>query len=275
MFKTLRADIDAVLDRDPAARSAIEVFLAYPGVHAVLYYRIAHWCWQNDLKLLGRLISVWARFTTGIEIHPGATIGQRFFIDHGMGVVIGETAEIGDDVTLYQGVTLGGTTLNQGKRHPTLKNNVIVGAGAKVLGPITLHDNARVGSNSVVLRDVPMCATVVGSPARIVGDATVAGFTAYGTPCDKLPDPVAKLVDELQAEIDHLSARLAKVEKRELDVAGKDPIEMIEEEPDPSDLADDLSGDEKLALRLVKPEARVLELSPHKPGRSRKKSAVA
>ena len=154
-FKAIRSDLDAVLARDPAARSRIEVVLTYPGFHAVLLHRLAHRAWAADFKLLGRWISGLARFLTGIEIHPGATIGPRFFVDHGMGVVIGETAEIGADVTLYQGVTLGGTSLDQGKRHPTLADGVIVGAGAKILGPFTVGKNARVGSNAVVLEAVP------------------------------------------------------------------------------------------------------------------------
>ncbi|HCW92821.1 MAG TPA: serine O-acetyltransferase, partial [Flexistipes sinusarabici] len=151
-FKTIREDIKAVFDRDPAAKSMAEVLLCYPGLHAILFHRFAHWLWKKKLYLLGRFVSHIGRFLTGIEIHPGAKIGKRFFIDHGMGVVIGETAEVGDDVTLYHGVTLGGVSLNKGKRHPTVGNNVIIGAGAKILGPFTVGKNSKVGSNSVVVK---------------------------------------------------------------------------------------------------------------------------
>src|SRR5581483_12345473 len=160
LFKNLREEIDTVLSKDPAARSRLEVVLCYPGFHSILFYRVAHWLWSRKFLLLGRFVSHVGRLLTGIEIHPAAKIGRRFFIDHGMGVVIGETAEIGDDVTLYQGVTLGGVSWNKGKRHPTLGNNVVVGAGAKILGPFTVGDNARVGSNSVVVHEVPPGATV-------------------------------------------------------------------------------------------------------------------
>src|SRR3989337_3684999 len=162
MFRHLREDITSIFDRDPAARNAWEVITCYPCVHALLIHRLAHWLWTARLRWLGRMLSQIGRFFTGIEIHPGATIGRRFFIDHGMGVVIGETAEIGDDCTLYHGVTLGGTTWNKGKRHPPLENGVIIGAGAKVLGPITLGSGCRVGSNAVVVKEVPDNATVVG-----------------------------------------------------------------------------------------------------------------
>src|SRR5271155_4431283 len=164
----MREDVQAVFDRDPAARTALEVTLAYPGLHAIWMYRAAHWLWEQRLYLLGRLLSELARWITGIEIHPGATIGKRFFIDHGMGVVIGETAEIGDDVLLYQGVTIGGTGGEKGKRHPTLGNHVVVGTGAKVLGNITIGDYAKIGAGSVVVRSVPEYSTVIGIPGRIV-----------------------------------------------------------------------------------------------------------
>lgn len=168
MFTSIREDIRAAVARDPAARNQFEVLIVYPGIHALIFYRFNHWLWHLGLKLLARFLSNIARFLTGIEIHPAATIGRRLFIDHGMGVVIGETAEIGDDCTIYHGVTLGGTSLNKGtKRHPTLKNNVIVGAGAKVLGPVTLGDNVHVGANSVVVKDVPEGATVVGVPGQL------------------------------------------------------------------------------------------------------------
>ena len=173
MFKSLREDVEAVFQRDPAARSRLEVILCYPGLHALMFHRLAHWLWRRDWKLGGRFVSQVGRFLTGMEIHPGAVIGRRFFIDHGMGVVIGETAEIGDDVTLYQGVTLGGVSLDPGKRHPTLGNGVVVGAGAAVLGPFTVGDGARIGSNAVVVREVPPGVTVVGIPARPAGPQPV------------------------------------------------------------------------------------------------------
>ncbi len=187
MFKHLRDDIACILERDPAARSTWEVLTCYPGLHALLMHRFAHWCWTHGLRWLGRFTSHMARFFTGIEIHPGATIGRRVFIDHGMGVVIGETAEIGDECTIYQGVTLGGTSLYKGeKRHPTLGRGVVVSAGAKVLGGFTVGDGARVGSNAVVIKPVPAGATAVGIPARIIHkevEGKVAGkaaFSAYG-----------------------------------------------------------------------------------------------
>jgi len=213
MFRRIREDISCVFDRDPAARNSFEVLTAYPGVHAIIIHRMSHGLWNMGLKWLARFLSHFARWITGIEIHPGVKIGRRFFIDHGMGVVIGETAEIGDDCTLYHGVTLGGTTWNKGKRHPTLANNVVVGAGAKVLGPITLAEGARVGSNAVVVKDVPAGATVVGIPGRIVAVrdetdehrkafAEKIGFDAYGTSAD-MPDPVA---NALNCMLDHVHA---------------------------------------------------------------------
>ena len=222
MFEGIREDIRSVFHRDPAARTSVEVLLNYPGLHAVLMHRLAHKLWTMDFKLSARFISSFSRWLTGIEIHPGATIGRRFFIDHGMGVVIGETAEVGDDVTIYHGVTLGGTTWNKGKRHPTLKNGVVVGAGAKVLGPITVGENARVGSNAVVTKDVPGEATVVGIPGRIIckeGDGDCAeerkrqamaskiGFDAYGMTPD-MPDPIAHSIKNM---LDHMHAVDQKV----------------------------------------------------------------
>lgn len=213
MFRRIRDDIRSVFERDPAARSTVEVLLTYPGLHAVWSHRIAHFLWGLRLKLLARLISQLSRWLSGIEIHPGATIGERFFIDHGMGVVIGETAVIGADCTLYHGVTLGGTSWEKTKRHPTLGNNVVVGAGAKILGPIVIGDNARVGSNSVVVKDVPAGATVVGIPGRIVTPkdntqsdkrramAEKIGFDAYGQHHGQLPDPVSQALDRI---LDHL-----------------------------------------------------------------------
>ena len=212
-FKTLRDDIDAIMARDPAARSRLEVVLCYPGFHAALLHRLANAAWRHGWTLLGRFSSHIGRWLTGIEIHPGAKIGRRFFVDHGMGTVIGETSEIGDDVTLYQGVTLGGTSLNQGKRHPTLKDGVIVGAGAKILGPVTVGTGARVGSNAVVLGDVEDGVTVVGIPARAVikKQAVAKDFCAYGSSGD-LPDPVARAMDTICADVGALRARVAELE---------------------------------------------------------------
>lgn len=182
MFQRIRSDVQCILDRDPAARSTWEVLTLYPGLHALVLHRLAHWFWVRNLRWLGRFVSQFSRWLTGIEIHPGATIAERVFIDHGMGVVIGETAEIGDDVTLYHGVTLGGTSWKEGKRHPTLGNGVVVGAGAKILGPITIGDGAKIGSNAVVVKDVPAGATAAGIPARILDEEkkSAVGFNAYG-----------------------------------------------------------------------------------------------
>ena len=197
MFKAIKEDISSVFDRDPAARSTLEVLTCYPGVHARILHRISHRFWHWKLYWLARLLSHIARFLTGIEIHPGATIGRRFFIDHGMGVVIGETAEIGDDVTLYHGVTLGGTSWKEGKRHPTLGNGVVVGAGAKILGPIIIGAGAKIGSNAVVVKEVPAGATAAGIPARILDEVKKSGgFNAYGLGGDQ-NDPVSKALHGL------------------------------------------------------------------------------
>ena len=221
MFDRLREDIRSVFERDPAARSTLEVLTAYPGMHAVWTHRLTHRLWRWRLHWLARVLSHLARWFTGVEIHPGAVIGRRFFIDHGMGVVIGETAEIGDDCTLYHGVTLGGTTWRKEKRHPTLGKNVVVGAGAKILGPILIGDNARVGSNSVVVKDVPPGATVVGIPGHIVASrsdeqvrrreaiARKMGFDAYGQR-GQMPDPVAHAIDCI---LDHLHQIDQKMER--------------------------------------------------------------
>jgi serine O-acetyltransferase len=215
MFKSLREDIEAVVQRDPAARSRLEVVLCYPGIHALMFHRLAHALWRRDWLLLARLVSQVGRFATGIEIHPGAVIGRRFFVDHGMGVVIGETAEIGDDVTLYQGVTLGGVSLDPGKRHPTLGNGVVVGAGAAVLGPFRVGDGARIGSNAVVVKEVPAGATMVGIPARPVGPQPVAEsavcFAPYGT--SSAVDPVSRSLERLAEHVRALEDRLDAVEK--------------------------------------------------------------
>ncbi len=198
MFKNIREDIHSVFDRDPAARNTFEVLTCYPGLHARVLHRLSNTLWHARLKWLARFLSYLTRGLTGIEIHPGATIGQRFFIDHGMGVVIGETAEIGNDVTLYHGVTLGGTSWKHGKRHPTLGDGVVVGAGAKILGPITIGAGAKIGSNAVVVKDVPAGATAAGIPARILDEEKKksAGFDAYGIGNDQ-NDPVAKALHGL------------------------------------------------------------------------------
>jgi serine O-acetyltransferase len=231
MFARLREDIQCVMSRDPAAHSRFEVVTCYPGLHALWMHRLAHGCWVHGWRWLGRYISHWARFLTGIEIHPGATIGRRVFIDHGMGLVVGETAEVGDDCTIYHGVTLGGTSLIPGaKRHPTLGQGVVVGAGAKVLGGFTVGDGARIGSNAVVVKEVPAGATAVGNPARILlkkaddgrpepaaqRAARAMAFSAYGIG-DGGDDPLAKalhgLIDitvDQQHQIERLQAALAR-----------------------------------------------------------------
>ncbi|MGQ9367737.1 serine O-acetyltransferase [Azospirillum sp. ST 5-10] len=216
MFKHLREEIDGIVARDPAATSRLEVALCYPGLHALLAHRIAHYFWKRGWTLPARLVSQTARALTGIEIHPAATIGRRFFIDHGMGVVIGETAEIGDDVMLYHGVTLGGTSLHPGKRHPTLEDGVIVGAGAKILGGITVGAGARVGANAVVVAAVPPGVTVVGIPARVVvprDKADAAKFLPYGTPCGDIPDPVARALSGLLDQVQSLRQRVEELEQ--------------------------------------------------------------
>ena len=210
MFKYLMETIRAYQARDPAARSAFEIWLYYPGVKAVMRHRRAHWCWTHGLKFIGRGISQRTRRITGIEIHPGATVGRRLVIDHGMGVVVGETAEIGDDVLLYQGVTLGGTGKDQGKRHPTIGNNVLIGSGAKVLGPFTVGDNSRIASNAVVLSEVPPDSTAVGVPARVV---RVAGEKVdYASMVDQISvsDPVAQELVALRAQVEKLTEYLTK-----------------------------------------------------------------
>jgi serine O-acetyltransferase len=216
MFKTLSEDMQAVLERDPAARSKLEVLLCYPGLHAVLIHRVAHALWRRGWLLSARLLSQFARWLTGIEIHPGAQLGRRLLIDHGMGLVVGETAVIGDNVTLYQNVTLGGVSLNPGKRHPTLEDDVVIGAGAAVLGPFTVGRGARIGSNAVVLREVPPGATMVGVPARQVGPqpaATEHCFPAYGVEPGVTIDPVSRALDRLTQEFEQLNLRVAELER--------------------------------------------------------------
>lgn len=224
IFKNLRNQISVVLEHDPAARSALEVIFCYPGFHAIVFYSLSSCAWRNGLKLLGRFISHLGRILTGIEIHPAATVGDRLFIDHGMGVVIGATTEIGNDVTLYQGVTLGGTSLKRGiKRHPTLEDGVIVGAGAKILGPIIIGKNARVGSNAVVVTNVDAETTVVGVPAKVTrakSQPSKSSFLAYGTP-DNVPDPVARALEIALQQVQSLKSRIdqleAKMNSAELD----------------------------------------------------------
>lgn len=222
-LKTLREDVKTVFARDPAARSKLEVLLFYPGLHALWLHRLAHYLWKHRLRLLARFVSHYARFLTGIEIHPNAVIGKRFFIDHGAGVVIGETAEIGDNVLIYQGVVLGGTTLEKKKRHPTIGNNVVVGSAAILLGPIIVGDGARIGANSVVVRSVPPGAIVVGVPGRVVGDR---GEPIMDLEHGKLPDPFSEAIRLILEEQARLSERLGKLEEsRGLAVA---PDELAE-----------------------------------------------
>jgi serine O-acetyltransferase len=203
VFDTLRRDIRAALERDPAARHALEVLLCYPGLHALYFHRLAHWLWTHRLKTLGRLVSHIGRFVTGIEIHPGAVIGPGLFIDHGMGVVIGETTEIGENVTIYQGVTLGGTSLEKKKRHPTIGNNVVIGAGAKILGPFKVGDNSRIGSGSVVVKEVPPNAVVVGVPGQVTYRDGQRVPRSIDLEMTDLPDPAATaircILERLQA----------------------------------------------------------------------------
>ncbi|MEX0922980.1 MAG: serine O-acetyltransferase [Rhodovibrionaceae bacterium] len=236
MFKTLREEIDAMMERDPAARSRAEVVFAYPGFQAVMFYRLANACWRRNWYFLGRLISHFGRMMTGIEIHPGAKIGKRFFIDHGMGVVIGETSEIGDDVTIYHDVTLGGVapsvdsqSQRDQKRHPTIQDGAIIGSGAQVLGPITVGRDARVGANSVITKDVADCATVVGNPGRVVGPSKKTGeqqpFVAYGTPVGDLPDPVARALQGLMDEVHSLRGRITELEQQR-DAASAEVAEL-------------------------------------------------
>jgi len=222
IFKRLQEDIDSYKARDPAARSRMEVALLYPGFHAILFYRFSHALWIRDFRFLGRFVSQLSRFMTGIEIHPGATIGKHLFIDHGDGVVIGETSHIGDDVTIYQAVTLGGTspsvdshTQVDQKRHPTLEDGVIIGSGAQVLGPITIGKDARIGANAVVTSDVPQGVTAVGIPARVVmpRDKKHAGdFVAYGTPVEGCPDPVLRTIESLRTQVSQLMDRIDELE---------------------------------------------------------------
>ncbi len=240
MLRLIKEDIYSIFDRDPAARNVFETITCYPGLHAVMFHRVSHKLWGLNLKWAARFLAHIARWLTGIEIHPGAEIGRRFFIDHGLGVVIGETAQIGNDVTLYQGVTLGGISTNQGKRHPTLGDGVVVGAGAKILGPFIVGENARVGSNAVVVKAVPANATVIGIPGRVVKKAdekskqrqAIAekmGFDAYGLTSD-MPDPVSHSINTMLDHIHQLDERIDKlcgsVSAMGRDVEGVTHIEM-------------------------------------------------
>ncbi|MGM9593874.1 MAG: serine O-acetyltransferase EpsC [Candidatus Onthomonas sp.] len=211
MFRFLNETLEAYQARDPAARSKLEILLLYSGVHATLYYKLSHFLHTHHCRFLARFVSQWARFWTGIEIHPGATIGRRLVIDHGMGIVIGETAEIGDDVLLYQGVTLGGTGKDQGKRHPTIGNNVLIGSGAKVLGPFKVGDGARIAANAVVLREIPPDSTAVGVPAHVV---KIAGErVAYASNVDQIhiKDPVAETIKSLLSRVEFLEGQLDQI----------------------------------------------------------------
>jgi len=236
MFSRIRSDIQCILDRDPAARSTWEVLTCYPGLHALVLHRRAHWCWNHGLKWLGRFISHTSRWLTGIEIHPGAKVGERVFFDHAMGVVVGETAEIGDGCTIYQGVTLGGTSLTKGaKRHPTLGRNVVVGAGAKVLGGFLVGDNAAIGSNAVVTKPVPEGATAIGIPARIIQAedharreeaAAKMGFSAYGVTAndDPLSQAMRGLIDNASSQEHQIALLWQAIEKLSTMRRGEDCV---------------------------------------------------
>ncbi|WIV13123.1 serine O-acetyltransferase [Proteiniborus sp. MB09-C3] len=223
MFKHLKADVRAVRERDPAAKSLPEVLFCYPGLHAIMFHRVSHWLYERKLFFIARFISTIARFLTAIDIHPGAKIGEGVFIDHGIGVVIGETAEVGNDVTIYQGVTLGGTGKDTGKRHPTIGNNVMVSSGAKVLGPFKVGDNSKIGAGSVVLKEVPPNCTVVGVPGRIVvKENKISSLEERCIDLDqiKLPDPVAQ-------ELESLRKRIVELENRVYNLIGRDNNEVL------------------------------------------------
>ena len=211
MFSSIRNDIRSVFDRDPAARSVLEIIFCYPGLHAIWFHRVAHWLWTHGFYFPGRFVSHLGRFLTGIEIHPGAKIGRQFFIDHGMGVVIGETAEIGDNVTMYHGVTLGGVTWDKVKRHPTIGDNVVIGSGAKVLGPFTVGTNSKIGSNSVVVKEVPPHSSVVGIPGRVVMAAEEKREGKPDLEHGKMPDPEAKAISCLFDQIRELERKYTEL----------------------------------------------------------------
>ncbi len=214
MISRMREDVQAVFERDPAARTALEVVLAYPGLHAIWMYRAAHWLWERHLRLLGRLLSEVARFLTGIEIHPGATIGRRLFIDHGMGVVIGETAEIGDDVLIYQGVTLGGTSLKKEKRHPTIEDHVMISAGAAVIGPVRIGRGSRIGAGAVVVSSAPPYSTIVGIPGKVIEGESARQDIAELDHA-RLPDPVARAIQGLVDKLNRLGVQVEELEERQ------------------------------------------------------------
>lgn len=214
MFRHLREDIQTVFERDPAAKSWLEVLLCYPGVHALIFYRFSHWLYQHKRYILARYLSQMGRFFTGIEIHPGAKIGRRLFIDHGTGVVIGETAEVGDDVTIFQGVTLGGTGKEKGKRHPTIENNVMISTGAKILGSFKVGANAKIGAGAVVIKEVPPNTTVVGVPGRIVIQDGVKINQGVDLEHNKIGDPVAQMFESMEIKIKELETKVAELEKK-------------------------------------------------------------
>ncbi|MGH7840582.1 MAG: serine O-acetyltransferase EpsC [Candidatus Binataceae bacterium] len=214
IFARMREDIAAVFQHDPAARTTLEIVLTYPGLHAIWFHRVAHWLWRHELKLVGRIVSELGRFITGIEIHPGATIGRRFFIDHGMGVVIGETAEIGDDVLMYQGVTLGGTSLRKEKRHPTIEDQVMISAGASVIGPVRIGTGSRIGAGAVVVTSAPPYSTIVGIPGKVIeGESTRQEVAQLDHA--RLPDPVARALSGLVEKLNQLGVRLEEIEDRQ------------------------------------------------------------
>jgi serine O-acetyltransferase len=214
LIARMREDISAVFQHDPAARTTLEIVLAYPGLHAIWFHRLAHWLWCHELKLVARLVSEISRFITGIEIHPGATIGRRFFIDHGMGVVIGQTAEIGDDVLMYQGVTLGGTSLKKEKRHPTIENQVMISAGASVIGPVRIGTGSRIGAGAVVVTSAPPWSTIVGIPGKVIeGESTRQEVAQLDHA--RLPDPVARALTALVDKLNQFGVRLEEIEDRQ------------------------------------------------------------
>jgi serine O-acetyltransferase len=252
MIRRMKEDIKAVFDQDPAARTTLEVITCYPGLHALWMHRLANWLWRHELRFFGRLVSHVGRWLTGIEIHPGARIGRRVFIDHGMGVVIGETAEVGDDALLYQGVVLGGTALQKTKRHPTLGRNVVIGSGAIVLGPITVGDNAKVGAGSVVVRPVPAGATVVGVPARLAGQPALGDRVADLEHAD-LPDPVVRAISESLDRQSRLEERMRDLERT---IAQLPPLPV----PAPRRRPEDLELEQRIRLALdevIDPEVGV------------------